>query len=529
MKNSISLERLRIKKGVFLPPAVVLLFVLGAAIVNNDAFSKAVHAVLNFSLKYFGWLYLLGVFFFFVFTVVLLLSPFAKTRLGGPDAKPTLSYFNWFAIALCTGIAIGILFWGVAEPLMHYASPPSLFGVEGKSPESTVVAMQISFLHWTFTPYAIYVIFGLSIAIAVYNLNQPLRMSSALYPMFGEKIHGWPSNVIDSLVIFALVAGEITTLGLGSMQLTQGLNFIFGIPVTNVLYVVTIIGIAAIFTTSSYTGVNKGIRILSDINTKIFFFLIAFVLVTGPTLYIINLGVDSLGAYLHNFIPMHLWADANGTGSGWNGWWTIFYWAWWIIVAPTTGAFLARISYGRTVREFILVNLVAPAIFGMTWFTVMGGAALNMEHVRGIALLEQINQTGVQIAFFAMLDQLPLSSIVVPLAWVAIVISFCTAVDSGVNVVSTMSTDTCATEEAPGAVKIFWGTMIAVLALVFLFVTSSSGISSLQTASIAGALPIYFIGIAAAVSLLLVSLNKGHRPENVKYTYTVDNETSISK
>lgn len=512
-KSSQLMKGFEIEKGVFYPPAILLGLALLIGIISPEGFAIGANAALKFTLDYFGWLYLLGTFIFFAFVLFVTVSPIGKVKLGGPDAKPELSLWNWWAIALCAGIAIGIVFWGVAEPLYHYYGPPSIAGVEAQSPGSAVAALQIAYLHWSFHPYAIYSVIGLAIAFAVYNLKQPFRVSSALYPIIGEQVHGFLGKTVDSISIFAITGGVVTSLGLGTMQLAGGLKYLIGITPNNFIYLIIIAVVTACYTISSYTGLHRGIRILSNYNAQIFIGLMIFIFLFGPTKFLLDLGVQAFGSYIQNIVPMSFWADPYGVGQGWNGGWTIFYWAWWLAFAPIVGMFLARISYGRTIREFLLVNVTAPALFGILWFTTFGGAAIYLDSFKKAGIMEAINSNGVEVALYALFGNFPLSFITVPVAFITIAISFITLADSMTSTVATMTTKNLISDEPPAGMKIFWGVVMGGLTILFLIISGAGGTKALQTSSIVAALPIVFLELAALVALILAFYNKGYQPK----------------
>jgi len=507
-------KKFQLENGIFWPPAIVTIVLLVIGIVNSDAFSSGASAALSWCIDYFGWLYLLFGFIFFAFVLVVMVCPIGKLKLGGPDAEPEMNYWNWFAIALCAGIAIGILFWGVAEPLYHYSGPPVWMGLEANSPESAIAALEISYFHWTIHPYALYAIFGLAVAYATFNQNLPFRISSGLYPILGKRVFGPIGQAIDGLAVFAIVGGVVTSLGLGTLQLGAGLKFLTGMEPNNFIYVVIIAIITVGYTMSSYTGLHRGIKFLSDTNAKVFFFLLIFLFVVGPTKQILEMGVQAMGGYIMKVVPMSFWADPFDTGGGWAGGWTIFYWAWWIAFAPMVGMFLARISYGRTVRQFLLVNVLTPAFFGMLWFNVFGGTAIYLQHTGVADLLKTLGETGTEGALFALFAEFPLAFITMPLAFFTVAVSFTTLADSMTSTLALMTTKgSHMTGEAPGPVKLFWGLVMGGVTILFLLISGVDSTKALQTSSIVSALPIFLIEMATLVALLFVFYDKGYKSD----------------
>ncbi|SDP52799.1 BCCT family transporter [Desulforhopalus singaporensis] len=491
-----------IEKRIFWPPAILLTILLVVGIVNRELFMAGAAAALKFTIDYFGWMYLLFIFIFVAFVVILSFSSAGNIRLGGEDAKPVLSYWNWWAIALCAGIGTGIAFWGVAEPLYHYYGPPSLSGASPSTPESALAAMKISFLHWSFHPYCIYAVIGVAIAYSTYNLKQPLRVSSALYPIMGDRVNGLAGDIVNGLCIFATVGCVITSMGFGTMQLAGGLEYLLGIPQSYLVYAVIIGLMTATYTISSYTGLQRGIKFLSSQNAKIFIAFVVFVFVMGPTKYFLNLGVESFGGFLDDFVSMSLWTDTFQKGGGWPGSWTIFYWAWWLSLAPILGVFLAKISYGRTIREFMCVNVMAPAIFGICWFITFGGGAIYMDSVAGADLMGVVNNKGVEFSMYALLERFPLAWVTVPLAFLTICISFVTLADSATSAISEICTKKMDRDEPPATLKIFWGIIMGSMTILFLIISGKTGTKALQTSSIVVGLPIVIIEMLALVSVV---------------------------
>ncbi len=490
-----------IKKLIFWPPTILLIVLLIIGIVNRDLFMSGADACLKFTIEYFGWMYLSFIFIFVTFAIILPFTAAGSIRLGGPDAEPVLSIWNWWAIALCAGIGTGIAFWGVAEPLYHYYGPPTISGAQPLTPESALAAMKISFLHWSFHPYSIYAVIGLPIAYAAHNMKQPLRVSSALYPIMGDRANGPIGDIVNGFCIFATVGCVVTSMGFGTMQLAGGLEYLLGIPKSNVIYAIIIVLMTAAYTLSSYTGLQKGIRFLSSQNAKIFIGLALFIFLAGPTKYFLNLGVESFGGFLNDFVSISLWTDTFKTGGGWNGSWTIFYWAWWLSLAPILGVFLAKISYGRTIREFILVNVLAPALFGLFWFVTFGGGAIHLERM-GAGLMEVVNQKGVEFSLYALLEKYPLASISVPLTFITICISFITLADSATSAVSEICTKKMDGIEPPSSLKIFWGIIMGCMTLLFLMIAGTTGTKALQVTSIVAGLPIVLLEMFALVSFV---------------------------
>lgn len=521
-----------IEKSVFYPPALLLGLMLFFGLFFTEKFGAAASEILQYTIDRFGWLYLLCTAFFFFFVLFLVITPFGKIRLGGENAKPHLSYLSWCNIAICGGIAVGMVFWGVAEPMTHYYTPPPFVGAEAQSPAAAIRGLQIGVFHWAFVPYSMFTLFGVAIGYATYNRGLPFRASSALYPLLKEHIYGLPGKIVDAISIFALVAGVITSLGIGTMQFASGLEFQFGIAPSNTIYVTIIILLTLIYTISSYSGLQKGIKYLSHINAVIFFGFVIFLFLFGPTRFLLNSAVQVSGSFITNLIPSFLNIDAFGEDK-WSGGWTIFFWAWWVVYAPIIGMFLARIAVGRTIREFILVNIFVPGAFVFSWFIAFGGSAIYLDHFNQAGIMGVINEKGLEVAMYALFEHLPLANITIPLGIFALGISFVTLADSMTSTIAIMTTKNTLKAEAPSSVKIFWGVLTGATTIICLLVSGSVGTKALQTASIVAALPIFTIMLATLVSIIMFASKyktsmdlPEYYPEELKSAESGTEETS---
>jgi choline/carnitine/betaine transport len=483
---------------------IIALLIFG--VVDNEAFLSGANAALNFAVSTFGWMYCSFVFLFLIFVVFVAFSPVGDIRLGGEKAKPILSYWNWWAIALCAGIGSGIVFWGVAEPLYHFHQPPSLYSSDPQSTSAAIDSMKISILHWSFHPYAIFSVFGLAVAYSHYQFGQPLKASTALYPIFGDKLNGILGDCIDALCIFATVGCVITSTGFGTLQITGGLEHLFGIQQSNSNYVAVVCLLTLFFAFSSYTGLQKGIRVFSSYNAKLFIFFLAFIFFTGPSVYFLNLGTECIGGFLSDIIKISLWTDSFKESNGWVGSWTIFFWSWWLTFAPILGVFLAKICYGRTIREFLLVNVLAPATFSILWIILFGGGAIAMDMETNGSLWAMINDKGVEFTIYAFLKGYPLSSLTVPLALLMVAISLVTLADSGISAISEICTVRMESisGEPPARMKLFWAFLIGAMAVLFLLVAGVAATQALQTTSIVTGLPILLIELVSMIGLAKV-------------------------
>ena len=490
------IKKAQLRLGIFIPMATIFLLAIILGLVAPKAFFDAENAVVQYAFDSWGWLFQISGNIFLGICIWAAFSKYGNIRLGGKDAKPTLSKWNWFAISLTAGIATGILFWGIAEPITHFMSPPEVLGITPGSEDAAMFAMGQSYIHWTFIPYAMYSVAGLAIGYATYNMKKSYSVSATLYPIFGEKVNGIVGTIVDNLCLFAMAGGVAAVLGVATMQISAGLNVLFGIEPTKTVWIAVVAVIVATYVISSYTGLNKGIKFLADKNSKLFIAMLIFIFIFGPTKFILSLGTQSTGYFLDNFFTRtHFLSPIDG--SMWPRWWPIYYWAIWLAYAPLTGMFLAKISKGRTIREFMTVNLIFPAVFGMFWFMVYGGAAIHLE-LNGAGIWNAIQTNGLEISVFEFLRNYPLAGIMSTVFILAIYVSVVTLADSMTSTVSSLSTTSYnnAEVEPPGQVKLFWGTVMSSVAIINLLAGSAGEISGIdatkQIATVAG-FPILFL------------------------------------
>ncbi|MCG0275153.1 MAG: BCCT family transporter [Thermosediminibacteraceae bacterium] len=446
----------KIRPLVFWPSIILLIGAVVLNFVNFDAFTAVVTGANNWIIQNFGWLFSLTAVVTLGICVWICFSPFGNVRIGGHDAKPIMTTYEWFVIALCTTIAAGILFWAAAEPIYHITSPPASLGIEPNSPQAALFAMSTIYLHWTIVPYALYALPSLMFAFAFYNMRKPFSLSSMLYPLFGEKVLGKFGDVVDAICLYTLVAGMAASLGTGVMAMAGGLDYVFGLESNKFMWAVLIIATVVAFVISASTGVMKGIRFLSIINSRAYYVIILFVLVFGPTGYIFDLGTEALGDFLTHFFQRSLFTGA-ASGDQWSKWWTLFYWANWLAWAPITAMFLGRISYGRKIKEFILVNLFIPALFCGLWMTIFSGTSIYLQ-MNGFGLSEVLSQKGPEGIIYAIFSALPLSRLIIPFYLFIVFISYVTAADSNTTAIAAMSTTGISPEnqEASILMKVLW-------------------------------------------------------------------------
>lgn len=478
---------------------LILLFVLFTLIFQGPA-ESAFGQVQAFIAGSLGWFMVLSVSFFLIFTVYIALSKLGQVRLGGPDARPEFPTFAWVAMLLSAGMGIGLMFWSVAEPIYHFQDPPALLGtIEPNSAAAAQQAMGITFFHWGLHAWGIYALVGLSLAFFTFNWGLPLTIRSVFYPLLGEKIFGWPGNVIDILAVASTLFGLATSLGFGVQQVNAGFNFLFGLQVSTPVQVGLIAIITGFATASVVSGLGNGVRRLSELNMILAAVLMGFVLLVGPTLFIINSFVENLGYYVASLPTLSFWTETF-SGTEWQNSWTVFYWGWWISWSPFVGIFIARVSRGRTVREFILGVLLLPSMLTFLWMSVFGGTALSFELNEATAgVISTAVGEDVATALFVLLEQLPLTGITSVVGIVLVVVFFVTSSDSGSLVVDSLTSG--GKLESPVPQRVFWAVMEGVVAAVLLL---GGGLGALQTAAITSGFP-----FAVVLLIMCYSIYRG--------------------
>lgn len=480
--------------AVFYISLILTIGIVTWSIVNQDYFSRFANSLLNFLTNKFGWLYLTSMFIFVIFAVVLAFSKYGNIKLGSEDSKPEYSTKSWFGMLFGAGMGIGLVFWGVAEPISHFVNPAN--GIQAGTPQAFNFAMKSSFMHWGLHPWANYSIIGLALAYFQFRKGKPGLISSIFIPIFGEKrINGPIGKTIDILAVFATVAGVATSLGLGTMQINSGLNYLFDIPETRLVQIIIIGVITVLYIWTAVSGIDKGIKFLGDMNLILAFTLLILTILLGPTLKVINSLTNGIGLYLNNFISDSLHIEAMGDNS-WTNAWTIFYWAWWIAWAPFVGTFIARISKGRTIREFIGGVMLAPALVSLIWFAAFGSMGMNLLDKIGLEGLT-LAASNPSTALFKVFDYYPLSTVLSMITVVLLGTFFITSANSATFVLGMLSSHG---DLNPSTRKQFiWGIVQALLATSLLL---AGGLQALQTASVAAAFPFIFVMLLAIVSLV---------------------------
>ncbi|MGW1994691.1 BCCT family transporter [Embleya sp. NPDC001921] len=474
--------------------ALVLAVVLWGVLAKGSL-DTAASTGLDWTIRNFGWLFVVAADTFLVLAVFIAASKYGRIRLGEDDDEPEFSTGAWVAMMFSAGMGIGLMFYAVAEPIQHFAAPPPASGAVAQTPGAAGAALEWTLFHWTLHPWAIYAIAGLALAYATFRRGRGNRVSAAFVPLLGRHADGAAGQAIDLLAIFATVFGSATSLGLGALQVAKGLDLTTDIKDTSTLHVVIIVALTAAFVVSAFSGIHRGVKWLSTANVLLALVLMLFVFVVGPTVYVLGVLPASVGSYLNDLLTL---ATRTGTfgGDAWMGSWTIFYWAWWLSWAPFVGTFIARISRGRTVRQFVIGVLLVPSGASTIWFAVMGGTALRLQQTGAADLVTEVAD-GPESGLFAMLDALPLYAVTATVAMVLVALYFVTGADSASLVLGSLT--------SRGSLKparwlvVGWGALIGAVAAVLLV---AGGLTALQQATILVALPFVLVMLALCVALL---------------------------
>ncbi|BAE84943.1 hypothetical protein DSY3154 [Desulfitobacterium hafniense Y51] len=476
---------------LYISSAIALLFVLwGVFLPENMA--NVVNKVFALLTTNFGWLYLLAVAIFIIFVFGIAISRYGKIKLGADDDKPEFSNFQWFAMLFGGGMGIGLVFWSVAEPIMHFNSPP--FGEPG-TVEAMQTSMRVVFFHWGIHAWVNFAIAGLALAYFQFRKGLPFLISSAFYPLIGDRIYGPIGKAIDILAVFATIFGIATSLGLGSSQIATGIQYIWGIPAGPLTISLVIAVITVIFTLATVSGLHKAMQSIANVKVWLSVAFMVFIFYFGGKVFILNTFTQSLGDYLQNFVGQTFWM----ANESWVGGWTIFYWAWWIAWAPFVGQFVARVSKGRTIREFVFAVTLLPVGFSFIWLAIYGGAAFNLDQISGGFIQNAVN-ADYTTALFALLQQMPLYAITGPLAILLIVTCFVGAADSATYVLAMLTSN--GDMDPSKKLRSFWGIMQGAMTIVLIVVGGTAALKALQTASIASAFPFMLIMLVMCYSIL---------------------------
>ena len=524
-----------LRPAVILIPVVIFITLITIGTINGEAFIEALNSFFVGLMVNGSWLSALGVLIFVAFLIFIMIHPIGNVVLGGKTAKPQYSLWNWFAISLCAGIGTGIVFWGPVEPLRFAVQPQLSEGLTSGSREAVMWALGKSYMHWSFAPYATYAIFGVIIAFAYYNLNSSYSISAGYSPLIGKTAEKkWFKGTVDTLTVFAITGGCAGSLGYGLLQISSGMNTVFGIPATTLTYILICLFIVLMYNISSVTGMDRGIKWLSDKNAWAFLILMLLAFFFGPGQWICNLFTESIGRFLSSFTqsltavsPFNDAGEAVGSiwyknSELWPQWWDHYYNIDFLSFGPIVGLFCIKLAKGRTLRQFVVMNWVVPAVFGIIWFAIFGGLALDIQYnyaayadkvdLQGCAsLFDYMQQYGNEAMMLKVIEVIPFVKILKPIILLLIVISFVTMADSTTSTVSLMSIqNNKGVNEAPTALKILWGIIMGLAALVFTLTGSIDGIKIIKT--IAG-FPILILGISMVIMFVIYVVRNGKSKE----------------
>ena len=482
-----------LNKPVFISSSLVIFALLFYTVWDPASASALFESLQNVVAQNGGWFYILTVAIILITVVILGFSRYGDIRLGPDHATPEFSKMTWLSMLFAAGMGIGLMFFGVAEPIMHFLSPPS---EDPQTIDAVKEAMKTTFFHWGVHPWAIYAAVALVLGYFAYRHQLPLTLRSALYPLIGDKIYGWPGHVVDIFAVTSTIFGVSTSLGFGASQINAGLSYIFGIPSTTGVQMGLMAGVVAIAIVSVTTGLDKGIRRLSETNMILAVALLIFILALGPTVFLLQAYLQNMGAYTSDLVrnTFNLYAYAK---TDWIGGWTIFYWGWWLAWAPFVGLFIARISYGRTIREFVIGVLLIPTAFTLLWMTVFGNTAIDMVLNQGKETLASMVNQDTSVALFVFLENFPFSTVLTLLAVLMVVIFFVTSCDSGAMVVDMLCSN--GRNDTPIWQRIYWTVGVGVVGAILLF---AGGLSALQTMTIVAALPFSIILLISLYGLM---------------------------
>ncbi|MFT9497445.1 BCCT family transporter [Anaerosolibacter sp.] len=497
----------KIRRGVFWPSFLVVGGAALLGIFNNKMLTDVAMNSFLGSLRGLGWLYQIISIVALILVTIITFSKLGNIRFGGEDAKPKYPFITWFAMALTGGIATGVVTYGVNEPIIYFGNiygEMAQTGVEPGTPMAIIYALARCFYNWTFIPYAMYSLCGLIVAYMYFNKKKPLSVTATLIPLFGEKVtEGIWANIIDTLALLAIALGLASSLGAGLALVGSGIEAAYGIPQGIMVWLVLAIITTATFTLSSIMGIDKGIKWLSDLNSKVFYILLIFLFFVGPTLYILRMSTAGMAYWLQNFWVWGLDPIDIG-GEALVMWWTLYDWAIWIAYAPLMGLFLAIISYGRTIRQFMVINWILPSVFSIIWFSVWGATALQWQQAGTLDLVTTITTSGAVAGLWAFLGNLPMGAVIIPIVMLTLILSFSTAADSMTRTIASLCTlNVKHDEEPPKWQKLLWGLSIGIIAFVMVaYAGGAQGVDGVKYLAAAGGSLVLFVFVLQVISAI---------------------------
>lgn len=503
-------QTLKLRKATFFPPFIILVLIIVISSISKDVFLDLINSINNWIISNVGWVFSIVAVLTLLIAIFAAASKFGDVRLGGKDAKPELSNFSWFSIALTTTIASGILFWGPAEPIAHLMAPPTeLTGIEPLTTQAAKYAMETMYLHWTFIPYAIYTVPAVVFGFMYYNGKRPFSITSQMAPVLGS-IADRPGTMktIDAITLFCIGAGMAGSLGQGILNISGGVSDLWGIPSGPFLWLIVAALITGAFVFTAISGLHRGMKVAANINVWGYLLFLLFLLIFGPTTYMFNLGTEAFGGFLSGFFEKALLTGASAD-SQWPQWWTTFYWCSWMAWAPTTGAFMGRIAYGRTVRQTLGLYAGICAITGALWMTIVGGTSLNFQMTGKVDLVKAYSELGVESIPYEVMNHLPIPKVIIPLFLILIFLSFVTAANSNTTAMAGVSTHGISPDnpEAPKYLKILWGLVVMAVAYIMISLVGINGVKII--ANFGGMFAVLImVGATASLAILIFKYKK---------------------
>lgn len=500
---------------IFWPIVILMVAVLAISFINQEWFASIIGGALNAEVINLKWCVGPIILFLLLTMIVLIVSPAGKIKIGGEDAQAKFSNFSYWGLCICSTIAIGIVFWGVAYPMTYYMDPWSGWNLEAGTPAAAIKAIAQTNMEWAWGQYTLYGIFAMAMAVAIFNHGQPMKTSSFLYILRGKPAGKAANIIVDIICLFGIVAGVTCSLGTGTMQMSAGLNSIFGIEVNKLIWLIVEVGVVAGFLLMSVGGIAKGIKIVTDQNLRLYYVIMILMVIIGPTLYIFDMFFESHGYMLNNFIQ-----DITYTG-GINGDDKPIFWMIWMYVsaaafAPIVGLFIAKVSYGRTIREMVIGNLVMPALVTSAWFTIFGATAFDWQNTGVLDIWGKMNELGIEAAMWEFFENLPLGKIWQIVFFITILLSFVTLASSATTSASftsmTATREIGEEEEPPMWMKVIWGVIMAVSAYVFI---SFAGIEGAKSMALIGGIPSLILAAIAAYCMWRIISGKFKVNEHV--------------
>lgn len=497
----------------FITAAITSLAVI-YGLIEPQNFDDLLSAAQSWITSRFSWFFIVSVAIYLGVVIYIAFSKYGSMKLGKENDKPEFSYFAWIAMLFSCGVGVGYAFWAVGEPIMHYMNTPYL--AESATPAARPIAIQIGVMHWGIHAWGIFALVGLAIAFPAYRLGKPMNVSISLYGLFGDKISkNALGKIIEILAAFATIAGVSTALGLGIISTNAGIEHLYGEPLGTFGQLIFLAILIALYIVSAVSGIKKGIKNLSTINVGIAFCWGAFILFSGPTRELLDLTVQTIGSYINNFVFVSFWTDANGTKGHWLDWWTVFYWVWWISWGPFCGGFVARISKGRTIREFILGVCVVPTLVALVWFSIVGGAAQSVQ-IAQIADIAAALKADMGSGIYVLLSTFPWGDFVGMIVFLNLVVFLITSADSASFFVAMQMSGGKTEPSTP--MKLIWGIFIGSLAFVLL---ASGGLKALQKVAIIAGTPfaiVTFMMAASLIKMLRISYKAEHPAPKIEQT-----------